>query len=233
MTGAAPTRRAALAGGLACAASALVPAAARADEAFRRFVILRDGSDIGRHDLRLTREGDDLLLAVDVEIVVRVLGIAAYRYTMRNREVWRGGLLQSVDSRVNDDGRSKTVRVTRAGDALTVASDFYDGPAPGDAATTTYFTTDFLKRAAWISTDSGEVYAMDVAAAGRAPVETAAGPVDAARWRARNGTDFDVTLSYDDRGEWASVAFDASGAPAVYRPESLSDRFAALWSAAS
>lgn len=221
------SRRAALAGGLALAA---VPARA-ATSASRRFTILRGGSEIGRHDIALTRDGDRLNLAVDVEIVVRILGIAAYRYEMTNREVWRGGLLQSVDSSVNDDGRRKTVRVTRSGEALQVASDFYTGPAPSDAATTTYFTPDFLKRTSWISTDSGEVYPMRIAEAGGGKVDTAAGAVEARKWRATNGTDFDVTLSYDARGEWASVAFDASGEPAVYRPQSLSDSFAALWSA--
>jgi hypothetical protein len=221
------SRRAALAGGLAMAA---LPARA-ATSASRRFQILRGGSEIGRHDIALSREGDALNLAVDVEIVVRILGIAAYRYEMTNREVWRGGLLQSVDCQVNDDGRRKTVRVTRSGETLQVASDFYTGPAPSDAATTTYFTPDFLKRQAWISTDSGEVYAMRVAETGAGQVATAAGAVEARKWRATNGADFDVTLAYDGRGEWASVAFDARGEPAVYRPQSLSDSFAALWSA--
>jgi Family of unknown function (DUF6134) len=219
------SRRAALAGGLAAAA---LPARA-ATSASRRFTILRGGSEIGRHDIALTRDGDRLNLAVDVEIVVRILGIAAYRYEMTNREVWSGGLLQSVDCRVNDDGRRKTVRVTRSGGALQVASDFYTGPAPSDAATT---TPDFLKRKAWISTDSGEVYAMRIAGAGSGQVATPGGAVEARKWRATNGDDFDVTLSYDGRGEWASVAFDARGEPAVYRPQSLSDSFAALWSAA-
>jgi hypothetical protein len=221
------SRRAALTGALAMAA---LPARA-ATSASRRFAILRGGSEIGRHDIALTRDGDSLTVAVDVEIVVRILGIAAYRYEMTNREQWRGGLLQSADSRINDDGRRKTVRVTRAGGALQVASDFYTGPAPSDAATTTYFTPDFLKRSRWISTDSGEVYPMRVAEAGAGQVATGAGAVDARKWRATNGTDFDVTLAYDDRGEWASVAFDARGEPAVYRPQSLSDSFAALWSA--
>ncbi len=221
------TRRAVLAGGLAAMA---LPAQA-ATNAGRRFTILRGGSEIGRHDITVTRDGGDLRVAVDVEIVVRILGIAAYRYEMANRELWRGGLLQSVDSRVNDDGRRKTVQVSRTGDGLQVASDFYTGPAPGDAATTTYFTADFLRRQAWISTDSGEVYDMTVARAGEGAVQTGAGPVEARKWRAANGSDFDVTLAYDARGEWASIAFDARGEPAVYRPASLDERLAALWSA--
>ena len=220
------TRRAALIG--ACAA-AVAPAAFAATAARRDFRIMRGSADVGRHTVALTRQGDVLEAQIDVEIVVRVLGIAAYRYEMSNRERWRGGLLQSMDSRVNDDGRRKRVRVTRDGAGLTVASDFYNGPAPSDAATTTYFTTDFLRRGAWISTDSGELYSMAIAPAGKAQVETGGGAVEAARWRATNGSDFDVTLFYDPRGEWASVAFDAGGEQAMYRPENLDDSFMAVW----
>jgi hypothetical protein len=220
------TRRTALigAGSLAFAPAALAAASAR-----RNFTILRGRSDVGRHQVSLTRQGDTLEARIDVEIVVRVLGIPAYRYEMTNREVWRAGLLQSVDSSVNDDGRRKRVRVTREGAGLMVASDFYTGPAPSDAATTTYFTTDFLERGMWISTDSGEVYRMAISPAGEAEVATANGAVAAARWRATNGTDFDVTLFYDARGEWASVAFDAGGEPARYRPEHLDESFMAVW----
>jgi hypothetical protein len=223
------SRRGLLAG---AGAAALVPAAARAaNRAARRFTIVRDGDDIGSHVMALTREGDSLFLSVDVEIAVRVLGIVAYRYEMRNREVWKGGRLQSIDCDVNDDGRRKTVRASREGGALKVASEFFTGAAPDDAATTTYFTPDFLKRPTWISTDSGELYAMRVSKAGPASVETAQGAVPCDRWRATNGSDFDVELFYDQRGEWASVAFDAGGERAVYRADDLSQSFGAVWSA--
>jgi hypothetical protein len=220
------TRRSLMAG-----AAALAAAPARAETAGRRFTILRGDDDVGRHEVRLTREGDALEVAIDVEIVVRILGIAAYRYEMTNRERWRGGLLQSVDCAVNDDGRRKTVRVSREGDGLAVDASFYSGPAPSDAATTTYFTPAFLDRRQWISTDSGELYAMRVARDGSAEVETAAGRVTCARWRATNGGDFDVRLFYDPADEWASVAFDAGGEPAVYVPDALDDGFNRLWAA--
>lgn len=217
--------------GLMAGAAALAASPVRAESAERRFTILRGGTDVGRHDVRITREGDALAVAIDVEIVVRVLGIAAYRYEMTNRERWRGGLLQSVDCAVNDDGRRKTVRVAREGGGLAVDASFYSGAAPSDAATTTYFTPAFLERRRWISTDSGELYAMTVARDGSAEIETAAGRVTCARWRATNGSDFDVRLFYDAAGEWASVAFDAGGEPAVYVPDALDDGFARLWAA--
>jgi len=212
------------------AATAAFPArAARAAQAARRFAILRDGDDIGFHTIALSREGDDLRVAIDIEIVVRVFGIAAYRYEMRNREVWRGGRLMSMDCAVNDDGKAKTVRAAREAGALRIDGPLYRGAAPDLAATTTYFTQDFLKRDTWISTDNGELYPVSVAPQGSQSIATGAGRVDCAAFRATNNADFDVTLFYDARGEWASVAFDAGGKRALYRPDHLDDSFAAVW----
>ena len=230
MSGLAITRRAALVG----AAAVLAPIGARATlgpRAERRFTILRAGSDIGRHVVTLEKHGAEHLLTVDVDIVVRVLGIAAYRYEMRNREVWRDGRLASIDCTVNDDGERKSVRAEAGADGLLIEATGYSGPAPLDAATTTYFTTDFLARPKWISTDDGSLYAMTVARDGVERVETGAGPVEAARWRARGGDDFDAALYYDQRGEWISIAFDAGGEPARYVPDDIEASFASVWAA--
>lgn len=223
------TRRTALGLGAAAALAAGSGAAIAATSARRSFRILRSGKDIGRHTISLEREGDTVRAAVDVEIAVRVLGITAYRYTMKNRETWRGGRLVSIASDVNDDGRRKRVRAETVDGTLRVKSDFFDGPAPADAATTTYFTPDFLKRPTWISTDSGELYAMQVRELGAGKVRTARGEAAVTRWRARNGVDFDVELAYDARGEWASVAFDAGGERAVYVPDTLDDSLNGVW----
>ncbi len=221
------TRRG-LIGGLA-AMAALPANAARAAQASRRFAILRDGKDIGFHTIAMTRDGADLRVAIDIEIVVRVLGIAAYRYEMRNREVWRDGRLVSMDCAVNDDGKAKTVRAARDGAVLRIDGPGFSGPAPDMAATTTYFTRDFLKRDTWVSTDNGELFAVTVADQGSETIATGGGRVECAAYRATNNADFDVTLFYDARGEWASVAFDAGGERAIYVPNHLDDSFSAVW----
>jgi hypothetical protein len=221
------TRRAVLAG-LAGAAVTAAPAAAQAT-AVREFRVLRGGTDIGRHRIALARQGRDVTVDIDIELVVRVLGIAAYRYTMTNREVWRDGLLMSGDSRVNDDGRRKRVVSRREGGALRVESPDFTGSPPEPLATTTYFTTAFLERPSWMSTDSGEIYAVQRQRAGASTVQGPQGPVACTRWTVSGGKDFRVALHYDARGEWMAVDFDAGGEPATYRPLSTADRLAAVW----
>lgn len=223
-------RRGVLAGLAAAAPAAIWSAPAwSADRAQRRFAILRDGSDIGWHATDLRRAGGDLQLAVDVEIQVKILGVTVYRYEMTNREIWRDGALISGDSTINDDGEAKRVKISRDGGGLVVDSSFGAGAAPGDAATTVYFTPDFIGRSDWISTDSGEVYAMRYGERGEAQVATATGSTPCRVVNATNGSDFDVDLSYDQRGEWASVSFDAQGEKAVYVADNLDGDFASLW----
>jgi hypothetical protein len=222
-------RRAALTflAGAALAPMGAPGAAARS--ARREFAVLRGGTDIGRHSIALSRDGADLRVEVDVELVVRVLGIAAYRYEMTNRELWRGGVLVSGESVVNDDGRRKRVVSRREGDALMVESPDFTGRAPGDVATTTYFTPAFIDRAPWLSTDSGELLRVRASRSGAVTVETGDGPVQATRWRVTDGGEFDVLLDYDGRGEWISVSFDGRGERVVYRPDSVGPAFGPLW----
>jgi hypothetical protein len=226
------TRRTLLAGMAGSTACILSGAPVMAQQARREFAVIRGDSDIGRHSIALSRQGNEVSVDIDVEIVVRVLGIAAYRYEMTNRELWRDGLLIEGDSQVNDDGTRKRVISRREGGTLMVESPDFTGAAPDRVATTTYFTTDFLDRAPWLSTDSGELFEVRASRVGPSEVDTPQGRVPCTRWRVTNGGEFDVNLDYDERGEWLSVRFDARGTVARYRPLVLDPAFGPVWSGA-
>ena len=208
-------RRAFIAGSSLLLAS---PALA-ASKASRVFRVIRDGDDIGSHALEAVLGADGMEIRITIRIAVKVLGITAYRYEMDNRELWRGGQLISVDSKVNDDGTRDFSRVRREGDGLTVEGSRYSGAAPGEAATTSYFVTDFLKRKPWISTQSGKPLPVKISADGRSG------------WWVTSGG-LDTKLGYDGRGEWTGCEFDAGGELAHYEIASQSGQFGALWSGA-
>jgi hypothetical protein len=222
-------RRTVLAGLAATAMAPLAGGKALAQSARREFNVLRGGSEIGRHIVSMRRDGAELHVEIEVELVVRILGIAAFRYEMTNRETWRNGRLVAGDSVVNDDGRRKRVVSRREGGVLMVESPDFTGQAPDDVATTTYFTPDFLGRTPWLSTDSGELMSVRTTRVGAASVDTGSGRVDVTRWRASDGGAFDVMLDYDDRGEWLSVGFDARGEPLVYVPRDTGPAFGPIW----
>jgi hypothetical protein len=223
------TRRTLLAGMAGGTASLIGGTPALAQEARREFAVIRGESDIGRHSIALSRQGSEVIVDIDVEIVVRVLGIAAYRYQMTNRERWRDGLLIEGDSQVNDDGTRKRVISRRENGTLLVESPDFEGAAPDRLATTTYFTTDFLDRGSWLSTDSGALFDVNISRVGPAEVDTPQGRVSATRWRVTNGEEFHINLDYDERGEWLSVRFDAQGTVARYRPLVLDPAFGPIW----
>ena len=224
------SRRTVLAGLAGAGLIPLVPARLRAaTRAERVFEVLRGGRDIGRHVVRLARDGDDLTVEIEIELLVRLLGIPAYRYEMTNREVWREGTLLSVDSETNNDGTRQYVQVRRESDGLAIDGSDYSGIAPLDAATTTYFARDFLERDPWIGTDGGSLLDISTEFLGQHSVETGIGPVICDRYRVTDGDGFTTDLFYDDRGEWLSCRFDAGGTEAVYVPQEIDSEFRPLW----
>ncbi|MGR3782272.1 MAG: DUF6134 family protein, partial [Albimonas sp.] len=199
-------RRAVLAGGLAGGLVAALPRTALAAGGARRFAVLRDGDPIGEQVTSVARDGEALEVSVRVRILVKVLGIGAYRYELDSRERWEGGALVSLDGETNDDGERQVARVRREGGRL-VSSGSWSGEIPEGAATTTYWTPEFLERGTWISTQTGRPLAVSVAQAGSAEIPGPDGPLTARRWQVSG--DIDLALFYDDRGEWMGSAFDA------------------------
>lgn len=183
----------------------------------RRFTIWRDGSNIGEHTMSAVQRGGNFEIAIDIKIAVKVLAITAYRYELSNREVWSGGKLQSVKSRVNDDGDKEFANVAAAGGGLQIEGSGYSGKASGDAVTTSYFATPFLKRGPWISTQSGKPLNVRVA-----PVGGRGG------WHQVSG-ELTTRLGYNGAGEWVGCEFDAGGELATYELKGGVGRIAALW----
>ena len=201
--------------GAAC--SVLATPSIAATGTSRTFEIYRDGSLIGTHVLDAVQSNGGFEIQIDIEIAIKILGITAYRYTLNNREVWSGGVIQSVASKVDDDGDADFANVSAAGGALAVKGSRFDGEVGPDAVTTSYFATPFLNRGPWISTQSGT------------PLKVKVSPIAGRkRWHAVKG-DLETTLGYDERGEWVGCEFDAGGELASYKLIGETGAIAALW----
>lgn len=211
-------RRSFIAGAGAIATAGAGPALAqRSGAASRVFRILRAGSDIGEHRLTAALNGDVFEIAIDIDIRVRVLGFTAYRYTLQNRERWRGGTLLSVDSTADDDGEDAFCRIRQEGGVLAIDGSGHSGTVPLEGVTTSYFSPAFVSRRPWISSQSGKPLAIETSDRGGSP-----------RHVAVRG-EIDTNLFYDDRGEWVNSRFDAGGAAAEYQIVESSGRIAELW----
>lgn len=216
-------------GGLGALSVLGVPSILRASTSgARTFRIIRDGTDIGHHIVSLSRVGDEIQAAIEIEIKVKVFGITAYRYEMANRETWRAGRLVGLDSKVNDDGDAAFARAKADGDRLVVDGSKYQGAAPADAATTSYWSYDFLTRPVWLSTQTGALQAVTVTKSGAGSVSSASGQVKTEKWEVRG--DFEVDLEYANR-EWAALAFDAGGEVASYVTDGVGPSLQLVWKA--
>ena len=214
-------RRAFIASGAAALAAPAITFAAT--NAARRFRVLRDGSDIGVHTISVSRDGADVQVAIDIELKVKILGITAYRYEMSNREVWRDGMLMSMESQSNDDGDEAFCRCRASAGRIEVEGSVWSGVVAGDSASTTYWNKAFLERKLWISTADGDPLKVKIAKAGAGEINGIA----TEKWTV--GGDMDIDLHYNN-DEWVSVRFDAGGEDAFYVPEGLSPAMAPVWS---
>lgn len=190
--------------------------------------MLRAGDDIGEQSVEIRAGADGALqVAVDVDLRVRILGITAYRYTMRNRETWKRGRLISMDSRTDDDGDDDYVKAKAVGDKLEIDGSVFQGSVPGDAVSTTYWSKEFLNRKTWINSQTGVPIEVTAAHLGAGRVDAPSGPIATERWNVK-GANLDVILHYA-AAEWVSVEFDAGGEPAIYIPTEIGSDFAQLW----
>lgn len=212
-------RRMFLGGSTTLAAAAVLPSGALgAERAQRRFRILRDGDDIGFHSLSATLDNRGFNIEIKIEIAVKILGITAYRYTLLNRERWRDGRVVEVDSRVFDDGTEDFCRIVQQDGELQISGSRFTGAAELDAVTTSYYHPSFIGRRPWISTQSGAVLKIDIAEV-------------APRVHQVSG-ELTTRLTYDERGEWVNVSFDAGGEPGTYELVSETGLISALWAEA-
>ena len=208
------------------AASLLVPASASASSgtARRSFRITRSGSDIGRHSVTVSREGDLVRARTEIDIAVKFLGITAYRYELAYTEVYQNGLLQSFNATANDDGDREYVNAVRQGDMLQIDGSDYSGPASGAAVPTSYWRQPALNTTPWISAQDGEILRVSTTETPPLPHS----PSGARVWRATDNGKYTVDIWYDAAGDWTGCSFDAQGELGLYTLEAGSGSLASL-----
>ncbi len=93
---------------IAAAADLPVPAGGK-----MAFEVLRNGDKIGEHHLSFSGVGGDIDVTIDVALLVTIMGIGVFSYAAHGLESWRGGVFQSLQSRVNDNGNQLQVKAER------------------------------------------------------------------------------------------------------------------------
>jgi hypothetical protein len=192
------------------------------------FGVFRAGENIGRHVLAFQTKGDAQIVTIDVDVTVKALGMAAYRYVHHSNEVWVGEQLQSLQATTEDNGRRFSVSAQHVGPNLKVehttsglvASAANDGFQAPDISRETLLASIMptsqwnvrqVKQSVLLNTQYGTVSHVRVVQGPREQVPTGKGSVEATRYTYSG--DLRMDLWYDDRGRWVKgifVAFDGS-----------------------
>lgn len=205
-------RRTVITAGIAWLALPETAAGAPASVEFRVF---RNGRDIGRHLMTFTRAGEDLLVAIDVELAVGFGPITFYRYRHENRERWRAGSFRHFASRTDDNGTTYAVEAEATSGRIAVRGHEGSYTAPAEAWPTTYWYPGFLDRRVWVDTQFGKLRRAQVVPAGQGLVPVAGREVSARRFRLEG--DLALELWYRD-GRWVGLEANApDGSRLVYR----------------
>ena len=185
-----------------------------------RFDVLRGSDSIGTHSVGFRRDGDDLIVDIDIALEVRFAFVTVYRYRHTNRETWRDGRLTGIDARTDDDGDRFFVRAVSADGGLRIESNDGTSMAPAETLSTSYWNARTVRQSRLIDTQYGRLAAVTSTPAGARSVMTAAGPVQAECWRVSG--DLDLEVCYDAQGAWVGLDFEARGSRITYAHPAVS-----------
>ena len=172
------------------------------------FSVLRKGDVIGHHSIDFTRRGEDLIVDVDIDLELKFAFITLFRYEHRNREIWRGKRLISIDTRTDNDGTEHWI-TGRAGKAgFEVKSDGGEAVLPADVLPSSYWHPDTRKAKVLLNTQTGALAQIDVTAeANESNLPMPWGPQAAQGFKVSG--DIDLNLWYDNRGCLLKLNFSA------------------------
>jgi hypothetical protein len=192
------------------------------------FTVYRNGKEVGQHRVFFNTEGSRRTVTVEVDLSVKALGVTAYRYVHKAREVWNNNTLQSLEARTDDNGKKYTVRVQRRSDGLEVEREVVSQllPAaanegggwnfpevgrevvPANMLPTSNWNFGQVGESVLLNTQYGTPSHTKITAMGREPVKTASGAtVEATRYHYTGELRMDQW--FDDRGRWVRAAFPA------------------------
>jgi hypothetical protein len=200
-------------------ASATAPATAGSVPADGRlsFVVTRDGTSIGRHDVTFERQGQRLIVKTETEIEVDVLSVTLYRFEQRRTEIREGDRLVFYDSWTDNDGEILTAHAEAKGGKLEVTGTGASSVVDGSLIPTTYWDIATTSRDRLIEGSDGRVLKVSVVAAGADWLDTGSRAIEAQRFQMRGDVERD--LWYDPDGIWRKLSFRVDdGSVIAYEP---------------
>lgn len=187
--------------------SAVPAAAAPPPGGVLDFTVLRNGSEVGRHEMLFRNDADGLKIDIRTNVAVKIAFITAYRFEHEGHEVWQGDRLARLWSKTNDDGTKHVLDVTAGGDNLVVMADGNEAQKSSVSIPASLWNERIVQQQNILNTLDGTRMAIQVADLGTEAV-TVKNTVMPARHYAITG-DLQRELWYDAQNVLVKVRFKA------------------------
>ncbi len=162
------------------------------------FDLIRKGKKVGSHTIRFVQTKDLLTVDISIDIKGKIV-FFPFTYVHNNQEVWRGSMLQSLDSKtlINDKQNLLSVRARSGG--YDIVHDGKLSRIEGDIKSTSYWYPATSAQARLLNSQTGKVIPITASA----PVDILAPTLSGAGIAARE------TRMTDSKKFNANVAYDA------------------------
>jgi hypothetical protein len=183
------------------------------------FRVYREGSPMGSHQIKLTRDGDKVTADIVIDLTVQLGPFTLFAYKHRNTEVWQKGRLVSLQTTTDDNGDKYEVRGQATREGFRVEGPEGTFIAPKDIMTTSYWQARTVEQAVLLDTQHGKLVHVKVTSLGDQTLRWGPHKVMARHYQVRG--DLDLDIWYDDKGNWAKLFFTARGSDIEYKPRHL------------
>jgi hypothetical protein len=153
---------------------------------------VRNGENVGRHVIDISRNGDSTSVRISTNVVVKVAFIPVYRFEHQEMETWRGNQLVSLKSQTNDDGTAHHLAVIAEGDHLRVDGDGGEAMAAATILPASLWNAGIIYQSMLLNTLDGTQMRVAVADRGEEIVEAHGAQVPAHHFSISGGLNRDV-----------------------------------------
>jgi hypothetical protein len=186
----------------------------------RSFSIIRDGDDIGRHDVHFSTTANGLEVSTDIDIAVKVAFITAFRFEQRAREQWQDGLLVRSNVTTNDNGTKSETNLNAHGDDLSVQGGVDNRVLRvplGTMSDIAFWNLQIVRQRALVDLQRAELTSLAARHSGTEEIEVGGTQITTERYTidAESGRNGDIW--FDAAGNWVRGMMVTRGETLEYR----------------
>ena len=193
-----------------CAAGALLlySAAAGAQERLV-FDVLRNGENVGEHQVAFEQQEQALKVSVETAVSVKRVFFTVFRYEHKRVERWHDGRLLSLAGMTNDDGDETELSIVLKDKEYTRTVNGEDEQLAAPVGVASLWTKEVLSGGKLLSAENEEVYRVRADLLGREMIRLGSGEIEADHYRLSGQLSRDVW--YDPDGNLALVRYEDDG----------------------